>query len=315
MSDVRLDPRLAALLADVPAPPVPAGLAERIVAAATAAAQQPRAGRARRAADPRHDRRRRWLRRPLLVGVGALGLALSGAVAATLAGVPIPAKVAAVFSQVFSGEEKPGPKVAPPRRAPPPPPRPAPAPVAAQAAASEPPAAVIVPAGRMQRRLAIARRIVAERRAAGLPTPIADRVDRRIRIWRSATPAQRAALREARRERLRQRFEARRIVLRDRGVPVAGRAREIGPVARDLVPIRRPENNIAATPARPLYGPIDTRADSRRVRTDDTHYRLRQRDPVRDRAGAPVAGRRGVIRPRPRGPIVRRPVPARPRGR
>jgi hypothetical protein len=49
-----------------------------------------------------------------------------------------------------------------------------------------------------------------ERRVAGLPTPIADRL-RRLRISRAATPEQRAAFRG---ERLRQRNRARRPWLR-----------------------------------------------------------------------------------------------------
>ncbi|HYI48649.1 MAG TPA: hypothetical protein VEX35_09305 [Allosphingosinicella sp.] len=313
MSDARLDPRLEALLADVPAPPVPTGLAERIVAAATAVAQQPRAGRARRAADPRHDRRRRWLRRPLLVGVCALGLALSGAVAATLAGVPIPAKIAAVFSQAFPGEEKPEPKAQPPRRARPP--RPATAPARSQAAASDRPAALIVPAVPMQRRLAIARGIVAERRAAGLPTPIADRVERRILRWQAATPAERAALREARRQRWRQRLETRRALLRERAGPAVVRPSETALAPPRPAPIRRPQAPAAAPQPRPVYGPIDQRANVEPRRRDENAFRLHPRNRDRDRLGGPVAGRPGVVRPRVAGPAVRRPAPMRPRRR
>lgn len=312
MSQSGSDLRLDALLADVPAPPLPAGLAERIVAAATAATQEPPAARAGRAAEPRHDRRRRWLRRPLLIGAATLGLALSGAVAATLAGVPVPARIAAVFSQAFGEEAAESKAPPPPRRARPQ--QPAPAPVRAQAAQSEPPAAAAVPVPilRAQRRLAIARRIVAERRAAGLPTPIADRVERRLRSWRAATPEQRAAFREARRERLRQRIEARR-ALRDDRAPIVVRPRTADIAPPNPVPIRRPQASALSPPTRPVYGPIDDRAEARHRRPEDVAQRQWLRD--RDRIGGPVAARRGAIRPRPPGPVVRRPAPTRPRRR
>src|SRR5882757_4451625 len=107
MSDLRLE----SLLSQVPAPPVPAGLAERVAAAATA-----RPAQARRAAG--RDRRGAWLRRPLIGGAIALGLAFSGAVAATLAGVPLPAKVAAVIAQIpFVGHKAAEPERAPIRHA------------------------------------------------------------------------------------------------------------------------------------------------------------------------------------------------------
>ena len=84
------DRALDALLAEYAAPPVPAGLAARVAAAALALPQEPRLAYARRAAvTKRHDRRGKWLRRPLLVGGIAFGLAVSGAVAATLAGLRI----------------------------------------------------------------------------------------------------------------------------------------------------------------------------------------------------------------------------------
>ena len=104
--------RLESLLASVQAPSVPAGLAERVAAAASALPQEARPAQARRAAG--RDRRGAWLRRPLLGGAIALGLAFSGAVSATLAGVPLPSKVAAVIAQIpFVG-----PKAATPERAP-----------------------------------------------------------------------------------------------------------------------------------------------------------------------------------------------------
>ena len=81
------DHALDALLAEFVAPPVPTGLAARVAAAALALPQEPRLAYTRRAtAAPRRDRRGKW-RRPLLIGGVAFGLLVSGAVAATLAGL------------------------------------------------------------------------------------------------------------------------------------------------------------------------------------------------------------------------------------
>lgn len=118
MSDHALD----ALLAEYAAPPVPAGLAARVAAAALALPQAPRPVRAA----PRHDRRAAWLRRPLLLGGVALGLAVSGALAATLAGVRLDRLpvVEAVLAK-FVGRERP-PAAAPPPEPALPPAQPAP---------------------------------------------------------------------------------------------------------------------------------------------------------------------------------------------
>jgi hypothetical protein len=126
MSDHALD----ALLAEYVAPPMPAGLAGRVMVAALALPQEPRLAYARRgSAAPRRDRRGAWLRRPMLTGAILLGLAVSGALAATLAGVrldrlPI---VAAVLEELPLGNRE-----APPPRAvaPAPPPLPTTAPPA-----------------------------------------------------------------------------------------------------------------------------------------------------------------------------------------
>ena len=122
------DHALDALLAEYTVPPVPAGLAARVAAAALAMPQEPRAPVARRAAAPRHDRRGRWLRRPLLAGGVALGLAVSGAVAAKLAGVRVdwPA-IEALLPPFLRGE---APHETVPRRSPPPASVPAPSPAA-----------------------------------------------------------------------------------------------------------------------------------------------------------------------------------------
>lgn len=189
------DNRLDALLRDLPPPPpVPADLAARVLAAAAATPQEARPAYARRAAG--RDRRGKWLRRPIFVGTAALGLVFTSAVAATLAGVPIPQKIAAVF---FPEEKAPEPKqvaAAAPRRAP----RPAPTAAAPAETAEAAPAMEIPvwsPRPNPWRRLFLAERIIAARRAMGLPTPGADRIERQLRrraeLWRTATPEQRAA--------------------------------------------------------------------------------------------------------------------------
>lgn len=186
------DTRLDALLRDLPPPPpVQAGLAARILAAAAATPQEARQAHARRNA---RDRRGKWLRRPLFAGTAALGLVFTSAVAATLAGVPIPQKIAAVF---FPATKAPEPReVAPPRRTP----RPAAAaPTPVQTSQAEPAkeSSVWSPRPNPLRRLFMAERIIAARRAMGLPTPGADRLERQLRrraeLWQAATPEQRAA--------------------------------------------------------------------------------------------------------------------------
>ena len=190
------DLRLDALLRELSSPPpVPADLAARVLAAAAVTPQETRPTYARRAAG--RDRRGKWLRRPIFVGTAALGLVFTSAVAATLAGVPIPQKIAAVL---FPETKAPAPKqvdVAAPRRAPRP--SPAAAPVPAETAEAAPAAEVPVWSPRPDpwRRLFMAERIIAARRAMGLPTPGAERLERQLRrraeMWRAATPEQRAA--------------------------------------------------------------------------------------------------------------------------
>lgn len=190
MNDAQLD----SLNVRVPAPPLPAGLADRIVAAATAHPQEAQPARARRAVG--RDRRGAWLRRPLIGGAVALGLAFSGAVAATLAGVPLPSKVEAVIAQIlFVGRKSPEP--VPVRHAAPrPAPRSAPAePPPVELAAADPAPMNMRPAA--FRRMMMARRIVARREAMGLPAPSVQQVERMLhrrqmmRRWRMATPEQR----------------------------------------------------------------------------------------------------------------------------
>jgi len=114
MSDYALD----ALLLDYAPPPPSADLAARAVAAALAMPQQPRKRDAAPVAPrPRHDRGRPWTRRPMLVGGIALGLAVSGAVAATLAGVRLD-KLPLV--EAILGESAPRAPTPPPQAPPPP---------------------------------------------------------------------------------------------------------------------------------------------------------------------------------------------------
>jgi len=193
--------RLESLLASVQPPPVPAGLAERVAAAATSLPQEARPAQARRGAG--RDRRGAWLRRPLIGGAIALGLAFSGAVAATLAGVPLPAKVAAVIEQIpFVGHKSAEPERAPVRHAAAhPAPRPAPvaAPPAEVASVEPPPPLPMGPRPAAIRRMILAQRIVARREAMGLPTPSPQQLQRMIhrrqmmRRWQMATPEQRQA--------------------------------------------------------------------------------------------------------------------------
>ena len=212
---------LDVLLAEHAPPPLPAGLAGRVAAAALSLAQAaslpgaaPRAGR--------HDRRGRWLRRPLVAGGVALGLAFSGAVAATFAGVEValPDKVQTVLAEVpFFGRMAKAEPPAQPTALPPTRER-------RQASPDVQPSAAVAEADpdpllRMQRARAVrhwlrARQIVAERRAAGLPTPRADRIERAIeeRLVRQGVlpqdPTERAAVRDAARQEWRERAEARR---------------------------------------------------------------------------------------------------------
>lgn len=180
----RPDPILEALLADQPVPPVPADLVERTIAAATALPQEPRPYKARRGAASRRDRRGGWPRRPLLIGSAAIGLVVSSAVAGTLAGVPLPAKVEAVLAELpLVGRKKIEPAPAPPPR------RVAPAPKAEPVreveAAPAPTTQEEFERARVVRRLIAARRIVAERRRVGLPTPVADRIERAVAAERN----------------------------------------------------------------------------------------------------------------------------------
>lgn len=224
MSDRPRNPALDALLADYAPPSVPPGLAHRVTAAALALPQAPTPPRWRGA----RDRRGGWLRRPLLVGGAALGLAFSGAVASTYAGVELPRPVQAVIDKL--------PFVA--RKTPDLPPAQARADAPARAAeetaaapAAQPPERPLATFWRSLtpeqqerlrqapavRRLVVAKQIVDARRAAGLPTPRADIIEAAIERRRAAIaagepvpPRPGQTWRAQRRERIRDAIEARR---------------------------------------------------------------------------------------------------------
>lgn len=173
MSAPQPDARLAALLATYRPPSPPDDLAARIAAHATTLPQEPPLGALRRAW---RSRRGTWMRRPIVAGAAAFGLAVSSAVAATYAGIPLPRPVEQIIAEL------PFVPAAPPRK-----------PVAAKrperqaAATPSPPAppaeeATAAPApGSIDARMQRAREIVAARRAAGLSTPRADRIERAMK--------------------------------------------------------------------------------------------------------------------------------------
>lgn len=172
---MRPSPRaLDALLAEHRPPPAPQGLAARVAEQATALAQEaalPGGARARR------DRR---LRRPLITAAAVLGLSFSSAVAARLAGITLPPPVESVIERIpFMPAAAPQPLPAPRARA---------SQIAAspsrrggETAPTPPPApTAAAPPGSFDERMQRAREIVAARRADGLPTPYADRIEQAI---------------------------------------------------------------------------------------------------------------------------------------
>lgn len=204
------DPALDALLADYAPPPMPDDLAARI--AETAVAMPQAAPRA--ASRPWRDRRGAWLRRPLLIGGAALGLAFSGAVAATYAGVELPPRIQSALAELPFVKAK---VAQEPAKA-------APQPRASTARIG--PAATIPSSGAQAdqrpqrpirafwrelspyerrrlrnappgRRLIVARQIAQSRRSAGLPTPGAEQIERAFER-RRAIRQQRRAAREGR---------------------------------------------------------------------------------------------------------------------
>jgi hypothetical protein len=187
MSDHALD----ALLAEHVAPPVPMGLDARAAAAALALAQEPLLALSRRAtAAPRHDRRGKWLRRPLLLTGVALGLAVSGALAASLAGVRLdrlPVVEAMLSKLPFMGREAPPPPAAPPPQLAAPA---EPAPAVSQAAAppeQEPPPRHVV-AVRVDAAPAAAPALTPQRFEVAAPTPTPRPLDVRPPVFSPPPP-------------------------------------------------------------------------------------------------------------------------------
>ena len=157
-------------------PPVPEGLAARAAAAAARHAQDP----ARPASGGRrHDRKRGWRAHPFLAGGAAVCLAFTSAVAATYASdgridIPVVRDVIAavpLIPQPSRPEER--------RVATAVPAKPQPRTTAAPAGASPVQQVHLNPLPpRQAYQLAQAQRITEARRAAGLPTPRADRIER-----------------------------------------------------------------------------------------------------------------------------------------
>jgi len=157
-------------------PPVPEGLAERAAAAASGHAQEPRHVEPSR----RRDRRGSWLRRPLLAGTAALGLAFTSAVAATYVSggrIQIPV-VQSVISAVPALDRAVKSRAEPVRQV-------AEAPAPAVAQPTEDQSGTAATAGQRPwgdaRAVQVLQRLQANvdhRREAGLPTPRADRIER-----------------------------------------------------------------------------------------------------------------------------------------
>lgn len=167
------------LLQSYTPPPAPQGLAER---AAAAAVKLPQGKQARVSSWSRRDRRGRW-KRPLLIGSATFGLAFTSAVAATVASdgrieIPVVREVVAAAAPILN-IQPPAKSVrsggsARDRRI---------EGLAAKAQVRKPaPGDAMQLPDRDQRvagALADAKQRVEERRAAGLPTPRADRIERR----------------------------------------------------------------------------------------------------------------------------------------
>lgn len=156
-------------------PPVPAGLAQRVAEEAASHAQSPAASAPRR-----RDRRGGW-KRPLWVGTASLGLAFTSAVAATVVSggrieIPVVEQVVDAIPVLEQAKRRNEPvRVA---AVEPKAPEPTPEPI------SEPepqPAEPATGRARVLQKLAEAKSQVEARRAAGLPTPRADRIERQAK--------------------------------------------------------------------------------------------------------------------------------------
>lgn len=164
---------------DAYAPPsVPAGLAQRAAAAAAGVAQE----RGRIGRWSRGVRRGGW-RRGMLIGGAAVGLVFTSAVAAEVASggrieIPVVHQVVEavpILKATAHAKEKPVQLASLERKSAPEKPAVAPAPEAG------PPPVAATPRERLVEKFAEAKKQVAERRAAGLPTPNADRIERKAK--------------------------------------------------------------------------------------------------------------------------------------
>lgn len=155
-------------------PPITAGLAERVAAEAARHAQEPGI-----AAPRRHDRRGGW-KRPLWIGATGFGLAFTSAVAATVVSggrieIPVVQQVVEAIPVLEKAKKRyePAVEVAEAK------------PVSASPAAEQPPASQPGEPGyrraQVMRKLEAAKSHVEARRAAGLPTPRADRIEARAK--------------------------------------------------------------------------------------------------------------------------------------
>lgn len=219
-------------LLDAYSPPPPApDLAARMTAIAVTHSQKNVSG----SRWISRNRRGGWLRRPLIIGAAALGLAFSGAVASSYAGVELPMPVRVVVEKLPFVNRK-APPVPPPAQAqsrPLPRSHPVtPAPDAQQV--NERPLFAfwrsLTPRQRERlrrappaRRLFVAKQILDVRRAAGLATPRADLIERMVERRRAnmaarpIAPQIRQIRREERRAERRARLDA--AIDRRRGVP------------------------------------------------------------------------------------------------
>lgn len=158
-------------------PPAPAGLAERAVAEAVKHGQEPG-----RAIPRRRDRRGGW-KRPLWIGAASFGLAFTSAVAATVVSggrieIPVVEQVVEAIPVLEEARRKNEPVEQLAEAAAPKPADPAPE----QAAEPAPqPGEPGYGKARVMEKLAEAKSQVEARRAAGIPTPRADRIERQAK--------------------------------------------------------------------------------------------------------------------------------------
>jgi hypothetical protein len=163
-------------------PPVPTGLAQRAAAEAIKHSQDVKA-----ATWPRRDRRGGW-KRPLWIGAAGFGLAFTSAVAATVVSggrieipvvQPVVQEVVEAVPVLYEAQAKRAPERVAEAKAEEPEPRVAGAPQDHAVAVS--PGQPGWRKAQVKQKLTIAKQRVEQRRAAGLPTPRADRIERQAK--------------------------------------------------------------------------------------------------------------------------------------